>query len=749
MVLPMTLVASAGQVVDFTDLTRQTAGYHVDMINPGAPTPLGDYSSPVFGSQPVSGCFSGSQDRTTSYGSPSDINLDLIAWTRTCFTKVQENGGSTAPLSMDVMPNGDQFTMTYPFDGLGADDFAPDAPDDLLVFSFDLPGDVLDPSYCSGASTQVALGFQTGGPEFAAGSSFPDDYFGGAGRITTIDINDCSMSATDFIFNGSGLDVFPGNTLAAIGPNGSGGSIISGITRVPTGFTGVRPVIFHTNQTGNFDPSVVGHVWPSGGTFYNFSDVVCLNDLEFASPTTTTLAPSTTQAEPTTTAEATTTVEATTTTVEATTTTVAVSDPGDTGGGFPWIFLIVLLAIALLIWWYFFGRKPGRYVGRTRVRTGGGDDGGTPVSSVPRDHVHECDWAFYVNTGSNRMRVRDPKAGAHECCVYELAVTSFVHRDEVVAKERQDLAEVGRERASVGGTSIAGVDVGAKAGVRSWPYGEQGAMHGRGDISEWPTVGPTPGPWPEYWQERQYEEQLDTAFSARLHQDTRVKVTFTDGCGASDHGYTYDSSSTAKIFGTAECTNENHLPTCPVELTASALAQVVAKGDLWYEVNAKSFTATDELPPKIVAAGPNAEFRRAEADGHRHDNDRERDSWEVLDTGADAGIMPGKTWSSTYVNIIEADAGLMIPQAMWPTTDRVTALVDCDVSSELDLSRESDTGHSKSSSCCADGGAACLCEPSFQLVVGPGNLAKLTVDGNTIMLSNSDPSSTQQTIFWD
>ena len=181
------------------------------------------------------------------------------------------------------------------------------------------------------------------------------------------------------------------------------------------------------------------------------------------------------------------------------------------------------------------------------------------------------------------------------------------------------------------------------------------------------------------------------------------------------------------------------MPTCPVELTASALAQVVAKGDLWYEVNAKSFTDTDELPPKIVAAGPNAEFRRAEADGHRHDNDRERDSWEVLDTGADAGIMPGKTWSSTYVNIIEADAGLMIPQAMWPTTDRVTALVDCDVSSELDLSGESDTGHSKSSSCCADGGAACLCEPSFQLVVGPGNVAKLTVDGNTIMLSNSDP----------
>ena len=84
-------------------------------------------------------------------------------------------------------------------------------------------------------------------------------------------------------------------------------------------------------------------------------------------------------------------------------------------------------------------------------------------------------------------------------------------------------------------------------------------MHGRGDISEWPTVGPTPGPWPEYWQERQYEEQLDTAFSARLHQDTRVKVTFTDGCGASDHGYTYDSSSTAEIFGTAECTKREPL----------------------------------------------------------------------------------------------------------------------------------------------------------------------------------------------
>ena len=41
MILPTTLAASADQVVDFTDLTRQTAGYHVDTINPGAPTPWG------------------------------------------------------------------------------------------------------------------------------------------------------------------------------------------------------------------------------------------------------------------------------------------------------------------------------------------------------------------------------------------------------------------------------------------------------------------------------------------------------------------------------------------------------------------------------------------------------------------------------------------------------------------------------------------------------------------------------------
>ncbi len=384
---------------------------------------------------------------------------------------------------------------------------------------------------------------------------------------------------------------------------------------------------------------------------------------------------------------------------------------------------------------------------------GGEDGGGTPPipGLVPPggQHAQGCDWAFDIDKGAGPVRVRHPKAGAHACCIYTLDVTSLLSTNELAARVRQDVPEVGRAKNFDGGSAIAGVDANTETAVRSWPHGEQGAMHGLGDQSAWPTVGPTPGPWSDYWQERPFEEQPDMAMSTRIDQRTGVSVSFEDGCGASTHEYTHDCESKVSVWGTAECTNENNQPTCPVEITAAALAHVHGEGDLGHRVDAKSLSDPDEIPPKIVAAGPNQEFRRAEADGHRHEVGRERDTWNVADTATDNGALNSKLWNGTIVNKIEADAGMIVPQAMWPTTDRVTAVVEAKVSSTLNLGGESTPGHGPNSVCCAQPGAACACAPSFRLVVGPGNKASLTVDGQQIDLRNPAPTTEGSTVYWE
>ena len=743
-------LAASAQTLILADHNRETASYQWDMMNPGATNPWGDYSDPMFGTQMVTTCMNGGTSETTSYGTPPEINLGPIYWTQSCFTKGNlEADAPSGPIPMDLMPNMGDFASTYTFDGLAASDLAPGTGSDVLIFAFDLPGDVLDPAYCEGATTELAIGQANGDDAddftYVPGSAFPDDYFGGSSRINTVRIDNCELSSIDYFVTVDGVQSFPGNTLAAVGSNGRGGSIISGMTRISDGLTEYRPTIFHTNQSGNFDASIVGHVWPTNGMYWAFGDVVCLVDVpQKAATTTVTVAETTTSP----TEAASTTVAPPTTVVETTATTVAAS--ADDGGGLsPILIFILLLLIAFLIWWFFFRpRTEQRRIdpGPTRVRTGK-----PPVSSVPRDREtpHECDWSLYLIKASGEEQLRGPKPDAHECCVYKVQVTSFVHDDTHVVKERQDLAEVGRERASTGRSLVAGQDTDLRLGVRSWPYGEQGSMHGLGDMSEWPIVGPTPGPWPEYWQEKQFEEQLDTAYTATLRQETRVRVVFTDGCGGSTHDYTYDSNSTAVIHRTFECTNENNSPTCPVELTAAATTRVAGKGDLDYVVDATSHTDVDELPIKIAITGVNAEFRRADADSHRHDAGRDRDVWEIRDSGVDNGVKRSKKWESIVENHVEAHTGMLIPQAMWPTTDRVTTYMEMDTATKFELGGEADTGHAPSSDCCADGGASCLCSPSFQLVVGAGNWAKLTVDGAVRLLANSDTTSTTQTIFWE
>ena len=332
------------------------------------------------------------------------------------------------------------------------------------------PATCLIPLIAKAATTELAIGQVNGGDDgdfgYVPGGAFPDDYFGSSSRINTVRIDNCELSAIDYFVTVDGVQSFPGNTLAAVGSNGRGGSIISGMTRISDGLTEYRPTIFHTNQSGNFDSSIVGHVWPTNGMYWAFGDVVCLVDVpQKAATTTVTVAETTTSP----TEAASTTVAPPTTVVETTATTVAES--ADDGGGLsPILIFILLLLIAFLIWWFFFRpRTEQRRIdpGPTRVRTPK-----PPVSSVPRDREtpHECDWSLYLIKASGEEQLRAPKPGAHECCIYKVRVTSFVHDDTHVVKERQDLAEVGRERASTGR------DVGRRAGHRPSPRRTQLAI---------------------------------------------------------------------------------------------------------------------------------------------------------------------------------------------------------------------------------------------------------------------------------
>ncbi len=362
--------------------------------------------------------------------------------------------------------------------------------------------------------------------------------------------------------------------------------------------------------------------------------------------------------------------------------------------------------------------------------------GGTPPPVTPGDEdepTPACDWAFYVTDGGGRRVLRPAARGHHECCVYDLKVVSTFSTNFTDGRIRQaaDSATGSlpneRDRSLVGDGNPKGMAATFLAGVRTWPTGELGVMHGRGDMSEWPSVGATPGPWPELPERFPGEELIDALVDYTFDDETTVTVEFTDGCEGSVNQYEYNAEAGLELLTTVECTNENHDPVCPVELPTDGNASVSGTGDVDYNTGAALSTAGDDVdsPGETVGTG----------ESHDHVFADKNTKLERPSTG-DGGTKTQDDWESTHANHAGALAAVIVPPAVWPTTDRVSAAMSGSFEHKLDLRGSATPGHGPDGACAGHG--VCKCAPKFRLLLERGR-GTLWVDGDEYDVTRPEP----------
>jgi len=401
---------------------------------------------------------------------------------------------------------------------------------------------------------------------------------------------------------------------------------------------------------------------------------------------------------------------------------------GTTSGTRTWVevALIVIggITVAVGFWVY----------NRTRVR-GGASTPETPtptppVSSVPREKHPDsaCDWELEILEvfGWKKLKTADP--GHHPCCVYRIEIVTTIGAHDQAASFRQDVAP---ERQYIPDFNFAwsALNFEANASTRSGPAGRQDWQHGLGNPIDQTGDAPDEG----YRQGHQGDERPEVA--AHLHRDetTLVKVTLESGCDGSKHEYSARGESTIRMLATQECTNDDPADGCPVELNAFGMQETLVSGDLSISTMHAIGTDIDELEGRTEVAL---------WDSHDHDS-RDRLTYEHSDFAYDKGDKESFEWSAAFRSMTTLDAAQIVPQHVWPTTERVSAHIEQSMRHELKLSGVMHKGDCETNGCCGTANHACKCAPEFELVLDGGS-SQITVAGKTTPLGRGWPADREQ-----
>ncbi|GEM_PF-5422747 len=403
-----------------------------------------------------------------------------------------------------------------------------------------------------------------------------------------------------------------------------------------------------------------------------------------------------------------------------------VDQPQGTPSSFPLIPIGVgALVVAVIIWAAAYARTSRT----TRER------GSTPppVSAPPEDpdDGRGCDWALYVIDGGTRKLLRP--AEGQECCVYEVAISTVVDVHDEAIKGRQDaVSPQGAEASPDDRLRIPDLGWGVGSSVWGWvsarsgPAGRLDWMQGLGDPREQAGRIPDAEPSAQVYQQRTLEEGPELAAHLTHLETTSVQVRLEAGCP--NHENTYRLSGQSEVFVQAnyECTNGAPGPECPVEFTAAGWAEGMVAGDLNYRVGEEAASDVDEIEPVGERLRRALETSRplAMTDSHDHAT-RPRDTFESTKVGSGNSVVRRDDLQVSLLTGVQMDAGTIVPVAVWPNTERVTADIYSDVAHDLKVDATMNRGDCGPD---CDGHGACECEPSFELKVEVRE-ARLTVDG--------------------
>ena len=397
-----------------------------------------------------------------------------------------------------------------------------------------------------------------------------------------------------------------------------------------------------------------------------------------------------------------------------TTTEVTLPGGGNTeGGSFSiWIPIIILGGIVLFV-----GGFTIYY--RTRERTrqpppvdgGDDDDGDDPRDTPPPAAYGEiiehpgCGWALYwTDEWGVPHLIRQPGGAVHICCKYYVTVKTSAE-SAVLKQSRQD-GTTERQRLHDAGRDLDGVRIEARAGARSGPAGRQDWMQGLGDPTD--QTGMEAG---VFRQQQPAEEPPDVSAHVEHWERTTLAVTLEAGCPEYTNLYDLEGESDMSVMATHECTNEAGDP-CPVELSATGQMHGAIEGPQKFKTAVThEFEGTpDDLDREQSSIDdertykPRAGHDHAEKDRVTHEFSAHDESTEVADIDHLNVIVR---------NQVQLDAAQIVPEEVWPTTERVTAHLETMITHEVKVEASLKPEGCETNGCCGHG--TCGCDATFEV----------------------------------
>ena len=426
---------------------------------------------------------------------------------------------------------------------------------------------------------------------------------------------------------------------------------------------------------------------------------------------------------------------ATTTTAGATTTTaVAATDDGDAGTGTPSTTPTATTEVSVpgggnteggsfSIWIpiVLFGVVVGGFTiyYRTRERPkqpppvdGGDDDDGDDPRDTPPPAVYGeiiehpgCGWALYwTDQWGIPQLLRKPGGLVHICCKYYVTVKTSAE-SAVLKQSRQD-GTTERLRLYDAGRDLDGVRIEARAGARSGPAGRQDWMQGLGDPTDQTDVEAG-----TFRQLQPAEEPPDVSAHVEHWERTTLAVTLEAGCPEYTNLYDLEGESYMSVMATHECTNEAGDP-CPVELSATGHMNGAIEGPQKFKTAVthelggtpddldREQSSTDDLSTYKPRAGHD----HVEKDRVTHEFSHEDKSTEVVDIDH---------LNIVVRNHVRLDAAQIVPEEVWPTTERVTAHLETMINHEVTVETFLKPEGCESNGCCGHG--TCGCDAQSQV----------------------------------
>jgi hypothetical protein len=400
----------------------------------------------------------------------------------------------------------------------------------------------------------------------------------------------------------------------------------------------------------------------------------------------------------------------TTDTIPPTTTEATLPGGGNTeGGSFSiWIPIVILGVIVGGFTVYY----------RTRERTkqlppldGGEDDGDDPRDTPPPTAYGEiieyagCGWALYwTDQWGVPQPLRLPGGLVEICCKYYVTVKTSAN-SAVLKQSRQD-GTTERLRLYDAGRDLDGVRIEARAGARSGPAGRQDWMQGLGDPTD--QTGVKAG---EFRQLQPAEEPPDVSAHAEHWERTTLAVTLVAGCPEYTNLYDLEGESHMSVMATHECTNEAGDP-CPVELSAMGSMKGAIEGPQKFRtgVSHELGGTPDDLDREQSSTDDQRTYKpRA---GHDH-AEKDRVTYEFTAEDKSTEVADIDHLNIVVRNQVKLDAAQIVPEEVWPTTERVSAHVETTIGHEVTV-----RAFLKPEGCAANGcrgHGTCGCDASFEV----------------------------------